>query len=223
LQSGSGWIKHGCFQKKEQSMQTPPPIGQVSSPRTAGLAIASLVLGILSVSCLSILAGIPALILGIVALSKIGKSAGTLVGQGLAIAGLVLGGVSFLLLPITAALVLPAFSNARGAAYQAACLNNVRQCTLACQMYAQEHEATLPNSLDDVKKFMGNEAAAQQALHCHQEKGTAVSYELVTPGKKLADLGQPAETIIIREINAPHRGKRAVGFADGHVEMRADK
>ena len=122
-----------------------------------------------------------------------------------------------------AGLLLPAVSNARGAAYQAACLQNVRQCTLACQMYAQEHDGTLPNSLDDAKKFLGNEAAGQQVLHCHQEKGTAISYELLNPGKKLADIDRPAETIIIREVNAPHRGKRAVGFADGHVEMRADK
>ncbi len=204
-------------------METPPPISQISLPRTAGIAIASLVLGILAVTCFSILAGIPALILGIVALNKIGKSAGTLTGKGLAIAGLVMGGISIMLLPITAALLLPAVANARGAANQAACLNNVRQCTLACQMYAQEHDGTLPNSLDDAKKLLGNEASADKVLHCRQEKGTAASYELVTPGKKLADMGQPAETIIVRETKANHRGKRAVGYADGHVEMRADK
>jgi prepilin-type processing-associated H-X9-DG protein len=45
----------------------------------------------------------------------------------------------------------------------------------------------------------------------------------VNPGKRLADLGPPEETIIVREIHANPRGKRAVGYADGHVEMRAAK
>jgi len=204
-------------------METPPPIPQAASPRTAGLAIASLVLGVLAVSCFSILAGIPALVLGIVALNKIGKSAGTLTGKGMAIAGLVMGGVSFALLPIVAAMLLPALSSSRAAAYQAACLSHVRQCTLACQMYAQDHDTALPNSLDDVKKYLGNEAMVEQVLHCPTAKGAAIRYELVNPGKRLADLGLPEKTVIIRETKDNHRGKHAVGYADGHVEMRADK
>ncbi len=57
-------------------------------------AIWSLVLGILSVTCLGLLAGIPAVILGTVAKRKIGESGGMIRGQGLATAGLVLGWVS---------------------------------------------------------------------------------------------------------------------------------
>lgn len=204
-------------------METPPPIPPSAAPRTAGLAIASLVLGILSVSCLSILAGIPALILGIIALTRIGKSVGLLRGQGLAIAGIVMGGISFALLPIVAAMLIPAVSGARAGAYKAACLSNVRQCTLACGQYAQEHDTALPTSFGEVEKYMGGEASGAKVLHCHQEPGTAVSYEIVNPGKRLADLGHPEETVIIREIRANHQGKRAVGFADGHVELRADK
>lgn len=202
-------------------MQTPPALSQIAAPRTAGIAIASLVLGILSITCLSILAGIPALILGIVALNKVGKSAGMLTGKGLAIAGLVMGGISFLLVPITAALMLPAIAGTRGAAQQAACMNNIRQCTLACQMYAQDHDSTLPTTWDDLRKYLG-ESSSQKVLHCHMDQGTAISYELVNPGKKLAELGESGTTIIVREIKAPHKGKRAIGLADGHVEMRAD-
>jgi len=204
-------------------METPPPIPQVVSPRTAGLAIASLVLGILSVTCLSILAGIPALILGIIALTRIGKSLGLLRGQGLAIAGIVMGGISFALLPIVAAMLIPAMSGARAGASKAACLSNVRQCTLACAQYAQEHDTALPTSFGELKTYLGGEASGARVLHCHQEPGTAISYEIVNPGKRLADLGHPEETVIIREIRANHQGKRAVGFADGHVELRADK
>ncbi|MCX7009287.1 MAG: DUF4190 domain-containing protein [Kiritimatiellaeota bacterium] len=203
-----------------------PEIKQVTMPRTAGIAIASLVLGILSVTCLSIHTGIPALILGIMAMNRVGKSAGTLGGKGQALAGVIMGGISFAMLPfvlgIGAGLLLPAFSNARGAAMQAACMNNVRQCTLACQMYAQEHDNTLPKNWDDVKAYIGGETSLQKVLHCHAEAGTTVSYELVQPGKRLADLGQTETAVIVRETKATHRGKRAIGFADGHVEMRAD-
>jgi general secretion pathway protein G len=55
--------------------------------KTSRLAIASLVLGILSFFTF-LLTALPAIILGIVALVKIGKSAGRLKGKGLAIAGI---------------------------------------------------------------------------------------------------------------------------------------
>ena len=203
-------------------METPPAISQVAVPRTAGIAIASLVLGILSVTCLSILAGIPALILGIVALNKVGKSAGTLTGKGFGIAGIVMGGVSFLLLPITAAMVLPAVMSARGAAQQSACMSNVRQCTLACVMYAQEHDGTLPKNWDEVQQYLGgNAATTARVLHCHAEADTAPSYEMVQPGKRIVDLGAVQSAIIVRELKPNHRGKRVVGYADGHVALQA--
>jgi hypothetical protein len=57
-------------------------------------AIWSLVLGILSITCLGLIAGIPAVILGTTAKRKIAASGGVIRGQGLATAGLVLGWVS---------------------------------------------------------------------------------------------------------------------------------
>ncbi len=75
--------------------------------RTSGLAITSLVLGILSFFTF-LLTALPAIILGIVALVKIDKSAGRLKGKGLAIAGicvpaavLIIIGLSIALLAVT--------------------------------------------------------------------------------------------------------------------------
>ncbi len=208
-------------------METPPTIPHVSLPRTAGIAIASLVLGILSVTCLSILAGIPALICGAIAMQRIGRSGGTLGGKGQALAGLIMGGISFALLPFVlafgAGLMLPAVSSARGAAQQAACMSHVKQCTLACVMYAQEHDTALPKSWGDVEPFIGDKTPGQSVLHCPINRTGPVSYELVHPGQRLADLGHPEETIIVRETAAPHRGQRVIGFADGHVELRAER
>ena len=206
-------------------METPPAVNQGSLPRTAGIAIASLVLGILSVTCLSILAGIPALICGAIAMQRIARSGGALLGKGQALAGLIMGGVSFAMLPfvlgIGAGLLLPAVSGARAKAQEAACMNHVRQCTLACTMYAQLHNNALPASLDDVLDFLGG-TNAQSVLHCPATHDPAISYELVNPGKRLGELNQPGETILIREINATHRGKRVVAYVDGHVVMLND-
>lgn len=69
----------------------PPPLDPTSQPKTSGLAIWSLVLGILSLLCFTIFAGIPGVICGHKALSKIKRSSGALTGQGLAIAGLITG------------------------------------------------------------------------------------------------------------------------------------
>src|SRR3990172_9577430 len=94
--------------------RTVPPVP--SAPRTSGMAITSLVLGCSSFMCW-IFTGLPAVILGAVALMKINRSGGQLKGEGLAIGGIVTGGVStFLVLPIMVALLLPAVQAAREAA-----------------------------------------------------------------------------------------------------------
>jgi len=86
-----------------------PLVPVAAAPRateTSGKAIASLVLGILGVTCLP--TAIAGLILGILALSDIGKSGGKLGGRGLAIAGTVISLVPLLslLLALVAILVI---------------------------------------------------------------------------------------------------------------------
>ena len=85
-------------------MNEQPP---VPAAKTSGLAITSLVLGISSF-CLGPLTAIPAFILGIVALSKIKKSAGAQTGLGLVIAGFCTAGVGMIVgTALLAALVVP--------------------------------------------------------------------------------------------------------------------
>ncbi len=81
---------------------TPAPLGGHASgePHTSGMAIASLVLGILGITALL------GLILGIVSLVQINRSRGRLRGQGLAIAGICVSAFALLvLIPVTAACV----------------------------------------------------------------------------------------------------------------------
>jgi len=74
----------------DETPPPPPPVPQ-PVPRTAPIAIWSLVLAILSFNCGFLVTAIPAVICGHIAWSKIQKSGGALRGKGIAIAGLILG------------------------------------------------------------------------------------------------------------------------------------
>jgi hypothetical protein len=58
--------------------------------RTSGKAVGSLVFGFLSF-CLSVLAGIPAIVLGLMGLGDVNRGGGQVSGRGLAVAGITLG------------------------------------------------------------------------------------------------------------------------------------
>ena len=120
-----------------------PPIATPHPPKTAGLAIWSLVLGILSLACFTIFTGIPGVICGHKALTKIKYSNGELSGQGLAIAGLVTGylGIAWavFVLPLMMAIAIPNFVKARSTSQANACINNLRQIDAAANEFALEH------------------------------------------------------------------------------------
>jgi len=63
-------------------------------PQSDSTALVSLILGALSLVAFSILAGIPAIILGNNARKNIRASGGRLTGDGLAVAGIIMGWVS---------------------------------------------------------------------------------------------------------------------------------
>jgi hypothetical protein len=79
----------------------PPAQPKPIMPKTSSLAIASLVLGILSIFTF-LLTAIPSIICGIISLIKIGKSGGKLTGKGFALTGIIL---PVIVLPIIAFLM----------------------------------------------------------------------------------------------------------------------
>ncbi len=124
---------------------TPPPAFPTSTPpRTSPSAVWSLVLGILSLACFSIITGIPAVICGHVALGKIKRAGGALAGSGLAIAGLITGYISIalsvIILPLMLAIAVPNFVKARNTVMQNACITNLRQLEGAKQQWALENQ-----------------------------------------------------------------------------------
>jgi len=89
--------------------QQPGGYGYQSTPRTNGLAIASLVLGIAQIF-LCIIGGILALVFGYISRRQIDESGGTQGGRGMAIAGIILGwigiglGIAYIVVIIIAAI-----------------------------------------------------------------------------------------------------------------------
>jgi len=137
----------------QQSLQGPPP-GPTGPPgppgerpsKTSGLAIASLILGVLIVVPLAPLVGV---ILGIVALSKISASGGTLGGKGLAITGIVLGGFFFIVSCLVAPLALvlvPEFRTAGKKVQAIASRNNMQMLGQAILTYQADYD-TMPANL----------------------------------------------------------------------------
>ena len=81
-------------------LSTPPHFmgPAMVAPTTSGLAIASLVCGIVGLVTCLLIPGIPAVICGHLAMSRIANSPTPMVGRGMALAGLVCGYLSVLIL-----------------------------------------------------------------------------------------------------------------------------
>lgn len=123
------------------SPQTPPTL-QVKQ-KTSGLAITSLIFGIIP---LSILTGIPAIIMGHIAMSKIKKSQGTIGGRGMALAGTILGYLSIVLIPILAGLITPVILKAKKSADRAMLINGMKQVGITLQENKNPDTGAYPES-----------------------------------------------------------------------------
>ena len=123
-------------------METNPyPQTTTVTPKNSGLAIASLVCGILGL-CLIV----PSLfggIFGIIALIKINKSQGALKGSGFAIGGLITSGLAILIL-IPASMLLPALARAKAKANRIKCVNNLGSIGKSLTGFADMNGQRLP-------------------------------------------------------------------------------
>ncbi len=184
------------------------PVHIAPEPRGRGLAIASMVCGILGMFCLPLIGSITALILGIIVLAK--KKA----GQGMAIAGVVLGGVGLLFLPILAGLLLPAIAAARDAAEATRCAQNMKQIAVATMAYRADHGQ--PPS--DLQTLVQAGLLDPKFLDCRSSKDGTEDYVLIpVDPDKVPDPG--AVLMIYDKDSKAHKRKVPCGMADGSVQM----
>jgi type II secretory pathway pseudopilin PulG len=129
------------------------PTALTTPPATSGMAIGSLISGIFS---FFFPAAITAIVLGHVARSNIRKSAGRLTGDGMALAGLILGYLGLAFIPvilILAAIAIPNLLRARIAANESSAVSSIRSITSTEARYAASHrDAGYTCSLSDLRE-----------------------------------------------------------------------
>lgn len=114
-------------------LETPPRSGQ----KTSGAAIWSLVLGLVSTTLfLTILSGIPAIILGTLALKKIRGAPDQLKGKSMAVTGIAAGAIGCLIAPVMVAIALPTYLQSKDRADQVKMVAEMRMISNACQSYS---------------------------------------------------------------------------------------
>ena len=115
-----------------------------TTPTTSRLAIAAFVVGILAFCPLPLIGSIAAIVMGHIAHVKIGRSNGTLKGSGMAIAGFICGYVSLLMIPVLAALSIPAFITVRHETMCAVADQSAQQIT---RVYHEQDAASGKNEI----------------------------------------------------------------------------
>lgn len=191
--------------------------GQLSplAQKTEGMALTSLILGVLAFFTCG-LTSIPGIIVGILALRKIGRSGGQSGGQALAIVGLVLSGFTLLYIPIMAAILFPVFAKSREKARQTACLSNIKQISLCLIMYSNDWDERLPPPerwSEAVLPYLRD----RKLLACPSVPKLSCGYALnrALGGDVFPKLQRPPEVVLLFESD---RGWNAAGGPEALVE-----
>ena len=127
---------------------------QSSQPKTSPLAIASFAFGTLCLLCQPV--AILAVIFGHLALSRIRKSDGALIGSGLAKGGLVMGYIGIVIFALLVFIAIPRFSSPGKPAASNTCINNLRQMNEAIQRWALDNKKTTNDvpTLKDITPYL---------------------------------------------------------------------
>jgi len=225
----------------------PPPQPPAGAPQsqaiaapapTPGSAIASLILAILSwVFCLGILASIPAVICGHVAMSTIKKNP-KLGGHGVALGGLIAGyiniGLALIMIPVYIAILIPAMAGASQRAYSLQSKANLNRIGKACMVYANNHNGNLPATFEQLSDYMPtpydpNSGIVPDWLLVPNATDTSTpSYEFAYQpvgndkdgkphGPNIDKMRNPTQVILIQEKKAYFGNKRNVLYGDLRV------
>jgi type II secretory pathway pseudopilin PulG len=178
--------------------------------RRKGLAVASLVLGIVSVPTLGLIGvgAIIGIVLGVMALTRANKSPHEYGGRGLAIGGIVLNGVALVIIPvigIIAAIAIPNLLASARAANEGSAIGKVRALAKAEEVFMAEHGT--PATLDDLK----NSLMLPEGLQGGESHG--YSFEVKVEGENFAVLATP--------VKYPPSGTRSFYYSSEDQLIRA--
>jgi prepilin-type processing-associated H-X9-DG protein len=216
------------------NFSAPAPLAPAEPSKSSGLAIASLILGILGF-CTAGLTALLGLVFGLVALSQIRRSQGALKGRGFALAGTIVSVVAMLLIPIALAIALPAASKGMAQAKAIGCMNNMKQLALGIMMSASDNQERFPSSAnwgDAIQKYVRAPGTFQCPASDKRQRSN-YAFNALLSGVETSKLQAPATTVLLFESDAGwnasggpelalkqkrHGRTIVVAFADGHSE-----
>jgi competence protein ComGC len=199
-------------------MQNQMDYTRASTPRK-GLAIASLVLGIISIPTLGLVfvGGIVGIILGVLALSNVKSDPTQYAGKGLAIAGIITSALSLLIaIPgIIAAIAIPNLLKAQQAARETAAVKEVITIGQAQVLYS----VTKGNGKFTNLRALGAEGLIDSALASGEKGGYMFSSEPLT-----SQSASPMFDTIARPVEAGPfgTGNRSFGSNETLVVYESD-
>lgn len=193
----------------------------------AGLAVVSLVAGILSLmSALLLVPALCAIITGHLAIHKIRHTRRVIGGHRLALTGLILGYVSILmfsLLMVTGILLWPKYGPVLKEFFSERktriAMRHASELYLLCERYARDHNDRYPESWEDLKKGYSNDIDLGKWLASVHTDDPAYD-----PAMQLVRHERPVfqnvqhSVAVIQERAPPHVAEVVVVFADGHSE-----
>jgi type II secretory pathway pseudopilin PulG len=157
---------------------TNPPSGAPITPETSGLAIGSLICGILFFFLPSAIA---AIVMGHISRAQIRRSGGQKTGAGLALTGLILGYSGAAIIPfilIVAAIAIPNLLRAKMAANEQSAVNSLGLLNTSAAVYSTTHGA-FPPSLASLGPLASPSSTAANPIDSALASGTKSGYVFV--------------------------------------------
>jgi type II secretory pathway pseudopilin PulG len=179
--------------------------------KRVGLAVASLVLGVVGLPTLGLfgVGAITGIILGTMALMRVNKRPQEYGGRGLAIGGIVVNAVSLLIIPVVgiiAAIAIPNLLASRRAANEGSAISNVRALAQAEAVFSSTHDGT-PGAYDDLKK------AGLLAEELQHNESHGYSFDVNVEGNNFVVLATP--------VKYPASGVRSFYYSSDDQLIRA--
>ncbi len=193
----------------------PAPAPRAGQPVRTGMATTSLVSGILGFTICPVVGAIAAVVTGIIALARVSSQPDRHGGRGMAIAGLVCGGVGLLVTPgLLVAILLPSLSRARELSKRLVCASNMKGIGTTMMIYMAEHEGQGAPSIDLL--IERGDFLPQQTICL--SSGLSVSNYIYIP--EAWNVEHSDDVVILYEPKSNHGDEGGnFLFKDGHVSF----
>ena len=192
-------------------MQPPTGYAPAAGPLKTSMAVTALVLGIMGFVICPVVGSIAAIITGIIALNRTSAEPRRYGGRGMAIGGIVCGGMGLLLTPMMAAIMLPSLSRARELSKRLVCASNLKGIGTILLIYENDHPGQGAPTLDDL---VAQGDLVPDQLVCPSSGLNTTNYVIVPGAVGSGD----RNAIMAYEPKSNHGDEGGnILFADGHV------